>query len=68
VSSPLDKLQSFDETRMNRLEDIKITPDNAQSLKSKNEYIWMVISEGWCGDGAQLIPVLIKWLLSLMVK
>jgi hypothetical protein len=21
----------------------------------KNEYIWMVISEGWCGDGAQLI-------------
>jgi hypothetical protein len=34
----------------------------------KNEYIWMVISEGWCGDGAQLIPVLIKWLLSLMVK
>jgi hypothetical protein len=54
---------------MNRLEKtLKITPDNAQSLKSlKNEYIWMVISEGWCGS-AQLIPVLIKWLLSLMVK
>jgi hypothetical protein len=53
---------------MNRLEKtLKITPDNAQSLKSKNEYI-LVISEGWCGDSAQLIPVLIKWLLSLMVK
>jgi hypothetical protein len=26
----------------------------------KNEYIWMVISEGWCGDGAQLIPVFDK--------
>jgi hypothetical protein len=53
---------------MNRLEDIKITPDNAVVEVLKNEYIWMVISEGWCGD-AQLIPVfLIKWLLSLMVR
>jgi thiol-disulfide isomerase/thioredoxin len=61
-SSSLTNYSLLNETRMNRLEKtLKITPDNAQSLKSlKNEYIWMVISEGWCGDSAQLIPVFDK--------
>jgi hypothetical protein len=26
----------------------------------KNDYIWLVISEGWCGDAAQLNPVFDK--------
>jgi hypothetical protein len=38
---------------MNRLEDIKIT----QECPVVEKNIWMVISEGWCGDAAQLIPV-----------
>jgi hypothetical protein len=56
-SSSLINYSLLNQTRMNRLEDIKITPDNAQSLKSLKRIHLMVISEGWCGDGAQLIPV-----------
>jgi hypothetical protein len=26
----------------------------------KSEYIWLVISEGWCGDAAQLLPIINK--------
>ena len=32
-------------------------------LKLKNlerDYIWLVISEGWCGDAAQLLPIFNK--------
>jgi hypothetical protein len=66
--SSLTNYSLLNETRMNRLEKtLKITPDNAQSLVLKKRIHLMVISEGWC-DSAQLIPVLIKWLLSLMVK
>jgi len=37
---------------------MKIPEEISQKLKSlKNEYIWLVISEGWCGDAAQLLPV-----------
>jgi hypothetical protein len=52
---------------MNRLEKtLKITPDNAVVEVLKNEYIgWLFLKDGVI---AQLIPVLIKWLLSLMVK
>jgi hypothetical protein len=61
-SSELTNYSLLNETRMNRIEKtLKITPDNAQLLKSlKNEYIWMVISEGWSSDAAQLIPIFDK--------
>src|SRR5690606_21925767 len=26
----------------------------------KKEYIWLVLSEGWCGDAAQILPILNK--------
>jgi hypothetical protein len=32
----------------------------------KNDYIWLVISEGWCGDAAQLLPVFDKMVTALM--
>ncbi|MFY0482713.1 thioredoxin family protein [Flavobacterium sp. PLA-1-15] len=52
----------LNETRMNRLEKtIKISDENLLKLKNLNkEYMWLVISEGWCGDAAQLLPIFNK--------
>ena len=55
----------LNETRMNRLDKtIKITDEILSKLKSlKREYIWLVISEGWCGDAAQILPIINKMTL-----
>jgi hypothetical protein len=38
-----------------------ITDENIQQPKNlRGEYIWLVISEGWCGDAAQLLPIINK--------
>ena len=48
--------------RMNRVE--KTTILNAELLnvieKVKRQYRFLVISEGWCGDAAQIVPVIQK--------
>lgn len=61
-SDDLTHYSTLNETRMNRLEKtMKITDENILKLKSlKGEYIWLVISEGWCGDAAQIVPILNK--------
>ncbi|CAM3910430.1 thioredoxin family protein [Flavobacterium sinopsychrotolerans] len=61
-SEDLTHYSTLNETRMNRLgKTIKITEENSLKLKSLNsEYIWLVISEGWCGDAAQLLPIINK--------
>ena len=61
-SEELTHYSSLNETRMNRLEKtIKISDENIQKLESlKNEYIWLAIAEGWCGDAAQLLPIFNK--------
>ncbi|MEC5165845.1 thioredoxin-like negative regulator of GroEL [Flavobacterium sp. PL11] len=61
-SDDLTHYSSLNETRMNRLDKtIKITEENVLKLQSlKGEYIWLVISEGWCGDAAQLLPIIDK--------
>ena len=61
-SDDLTNYSSLNETRMNRLDKtMKITEENTLTLKSlEREYIWLVISEGWCGDAAQLLPVVNK--------
>ena len=61
-SDDLTHYSTLNETRMNRLEKtMKITDENSLKLKSlKGEYIWLVISEGWCGDAAQILPILNK--------
>jgi hypothetical protein len=53
---------TLNETRMNRLDKtMKVTDENVKNMKSlKNDYIWLVIAEGWCPDGAQLLPVFNK--------
>ena len=64
-SDDLTNYSTLNETRMNRLDKtMKITDENSLKLKSlEREYIWLVISEGWCGDAAQLLPVVNKMAL-----
>ena len=52
----------LNEARMNRLEKtLTVADEFVQQLQGlKRDYIWLVISEGWCGDSAQLVPVFHK--------
>ena len=61
-SEDLLHYSELNETRMNRLDKtIKITPDTEAFLSALNtEYIWLVLSEGWCGDAAQILPIINK--------
>jgi hypothetical protein len=61
-SEALVHYSELNEVRMNRLEKtIKITEENIQKLKNlEKEYLWLVISEGWCGDAAQILPIVHK--------
>ena len=61
-SKELTHYSSLNDTRMNRLEKTLVVPEEiAAKLKELNgEYIWLVISEGWCGDAAQLLPIFDK--------
>lgn len=48
--------------RMNRLDKtIKIDDSTAKSIAAFDEKtVWLVISESWCGDAAQILPVINK--------
>lgn len=61
-SESLTHYTSLNEARMNRLEKtIKISEGIITKLQNlDNHYIWLVISEGWCGDAAQILPILHK--------
>ncbi|WP_136151343.1 thioredoxin family protein [Flavobacterium sangjuense] len=61
-SEALTHYSELNETRMNRLEKTIVVADEyVQKLQQlKREYIWLVISEGWCGDSAQIVPVIYK--------
>ena len=65
-SESLTNYTSLNEARMNRLEKtIKISEDVISKLQNlDNHYIWLVISEGWCGDAAQILPILNKMALA----
>lgn len=59
-SADLLHYSELNEVRMNRLEkklklDLEIEK-TLQNLKSKQT--WLVISEGWCGDAAQILPII----------
>lgn len=59
-SEDLTHYSSLNETRMNRLDKTMRIPDeNILKIKNlKRGYLWLVISEGWCGDAAQILPIL----------
>lgn len=61
-SEALTHYTELNEARMNRLDKkTVITEDNIRKLLSlKKKYIWLVLSEGWCGDAAQILPVMNK--------
>ncbi|MHC0439183.1 MULTISPECIES: thioredoxin family protein [unclassified Flavobacterium] len=65
-SDSLTNYSKLNETRMNRLEKtIVISEDTISKLQHlDNHYIWLVISEGWCGDAAQILPILNKMALA----
>ncbi|MFK7932950.1 MAG: thioredoxin family protein, partial [Saprospiraceae bacterium] len=48
--------------RMRRLDKTsRLLPEIVEQLEAiKNPQKWLVITEGWCGDAAQIIPVLVK--------
>lgn len=52
----------LNETRMNRLEKtIKISDEVQKKIhKLESKITWLVISEGWCGDAAQILPIIFK--------
>ena len=52
----------LNETRIKRLDKtIVVDASIASELnKIKKEFIWLVIAEGWCGDAAQLLPIMNK--------
>lgn len=53
---------TLNETRLKRLD--KTTQIGEQSVlkmqELKKSYIWLVITESWCGDAAQCLPILNK--------
>jgi hypothetical protein len=61
-SAELVHYSLLNDTRMNRLDKtIVISEDIISSLLSlKKNYIWLVLSESWCGDAAQLLPIMNK--------
>ena len=48
--------------RMKRIEkQIQIKEELVQQIKNiKRKWIWTVLVEAWCGDGAQVVPVIAK--------
>lgn len=65
-SEDLLQYSILNETRMKRL-DKTIIVSEAVSLQLKElekEYSWLVIAEGWCGDAAQILPILNKMALA----
>jgi hypothetical protein len=64
-SEDLTHYTLLNETRLRRLDKtIKISEENVSKLQAlKKQYIWLVIAEGWCADGAQSLPVFDKMAL-----
>lgn len=50
----------LNEARMHRLDKtLQVTDETKSFLENlKSEYIWLVLSESWCGDAAQILPVI----------
>jgi hypothetical protein len=61
-SEALTKYSELNEVRMNRLDKTIVVTEELQTALSQlqSEYTWLVITEGWCGDAAQILPVLFK--------
>lgn len=61
-SEALTHYSELNEVRMNRLDKTIVLTEAVKDQLSKlqSNYIWLVLSEGWCGDAAQLLPIMNK--------
>lgn len=61
-SDDLLHYSELNESRMNRLEKtIQITEEVKKQINQLDTKVtWLVISEGWCGDAAQILPIIYK--------
>ena len=61
-SEALTNYSMLNDRRMKRLDKtIKISEETATEIKAINEpQTWLILTEGWCGDAAQNIPVIHK--------
>lgn len=61
-SDDLLHYSELNESRMNRLEKtIKITDEVLVQINQlETKVTWLVIAEGWCGDAAQILPIIYK--------
>ena len=59
-SADLLHYSELNEVRMNRLEKtLKMDLEVLETLEnSKSKQTWLVIAEGWCGDAAQILPII----------
>ena len=61
-SEELLNYSNLNDARMNRLDKkTKLSDTTIEALKStNNKQTWLLITEGWCGDAAQIAPVINK--------
>ncbi|MCG2610115.1 thioredoxin family protein [Flavobacterium sp. SM15] len=61
-SEDLLHYSQLNEVRMNRLDKTISVPESIQKQLGNldKEYLWLVLAEGWCGDAAQLLPIMQK--------
>lgn len=59
-SADLLHYSELNEVRMNRLEKtLKMDSEVLKTLQNlKSKQTWLVVSEGWCGDAAQILPII----------
>ncbi len=52
----------LNEARLHRLDKTMQVTEEVKSFLEKinRNYIWLVIAEGWCGDAAQILPIINK--------
>ena len=61
-SQDLVHYSELNEVRMNRLDKKMVVTEEVikKIVNLKKNYVWLVLSEGWCGDAAQLLPIIHK--------
>ena len=61
-SESLLHYSSLNDKRMKRLDKtIKLTEETIETIKNfDRKTTWLVLSEGWCGDAAQTLPIINK--------
>jgi len=61
-SEDLLNYSMLNDKRMDRLDKtLKISEETQNSMNDlKNDFTFLVIAEGWCGDAAQIVPILNK--------